>query len=77
MNAKDWFGLQNLGNQQHNILLEEKCRNASVKKNALKSLKKSVEECVMKKRQVDFKIALDDAFQAFEQIPLHKIRHRD
>ena len=44
--------------------------NASVKKKALKSLKNSIEECVMKKREVDFKIALDDAFQAFESIPV-------
>ena len=51
--------------------------NASVKKKALKSLKNSIEECVMKKREVDFKIALDDAFQAFESIPVQKIHHRD
>ena len=48
-----------------------------MKKKALKSLRKSIGESVMKKRAVDFKIALDDAFQAFEQIPLHKVRHRD
>jgi len=57
--------------------LEEKGQNASVKKKALKSLKKSIEECVMEKREVDFKIALDDAFLAFESIPVRKIQHRD
>ena len=55
LKSNDWFGLQNLGNQDYNIPLEERGANESVKKQLLKSLRRSIEDCIMEKRRVDFK----------------------
>ena len=57
----DLFGLMNLGDESHNILLEEKACNSSVKKLILNSLKKSIEDSHFQRRQIDFKKALDQA----------------
>jgi len=57
----DFFGLKNLGEQSHDILLEDKTCNASVKKLLLSSLKRSIEDGHLERRKVDIKTALDEA----------------
>ena len=61
LNDEDCFGLHNLGDQQYNVLLEEKQYNRCTKMQLLRTLRRSLEDCILQRREVDVRRALDDA----------------
>ena len=77
LSNSDIFGLMSLGDESHNILLEEKACNSSVKKLILNSLKKSIEDSHFQRRKIDFKKALDQAIQATALVSVSKVIHKN
>lgn len=74
LKPKDQLALHCLGDSTFDILLEEKRQNTKVKRILLNNLKHQVEEGPNKRRQIDFKFALDNAVKTMQSLPVQKVK---